>query len=408
MGASATLDRQAEDVFFEILASPADKEPFAEYRWLHQAAPVFATSAGLIVFCRYADAEEALRHRDLGRGEESVQHLTDLPAHLLDPVMALWKRTMVFANPPLHTRIRRPIASAFTPRHVQELRAAVRARCLQLLNAQADDPMADFVQTVGSPLGSNVVGDLLGVPEADRPWLAKVSPDSMKVFDPLTAKADLPAAAEAAIGMADYFRDLLAQRRQTPTNDLTSRLVNAPAEDQIEEIEMVAAVANLMNAGSDTAVNLLCNSLHWLMVNPAQLALLFDDPGLIPSAVEELARFDPPLNMNPRTAMTATSVAGIDMAPGQIVICLQGAANRDPAQFTDPDALDLRRDQGPSLSFGGGAHYCLGAHLGRLVVAEFLSVLVTNFASVTPAALARRRPGHNLRGFIHMPVTLSR
>jgi len=408
MGAPATLNTRAEEVFFELLGNPPDKEPFEHYRWLHANAPVFATATGMVVLSRFADADEALRHRDLGRGEESVQHLTSLPADLLDPVMALWKRTMVFANPPLHTRIRRPIASAFTPRHVQELRDRVRARCEQLLGGLAEAPGADFVKAVASPLGSDVVGDLIGVPEADRPELARISPDSMKVFDPLTATSDLPAAAAAAIRMADYFSDLIAARREVPAGDLTSRLVAAPPSEQIEEIEMVAAIANLMNAGSDTAVNLLSNSMYWLLANPDQVELLRADPGLVQRATDELARFDPPLNLNPRTAMTATTVAGIDLAPGQIVICLQGAANRDPDRFTDPDRLDVTRDEGQSLAFGGGAHYCLGAHLGRLVVAELLSVLVTGFSSVAPAGQARRRPGHNLRGFAHLPVTLRR
>lgn len=404
----ATVDKRAEQVFFEILNNPPHVEPIDSYRWLHENAPVFLTGSGMVVLTRFADVDVMLRHRDLGRGEESVQHLTDLPTELLEPVMARWKRTMVFANPPLHSKMRRPVASAFTPRHVEELRAGVGAHAQELLEELADHPGANFVRMVASPLGAAVLGDLLGVPHADRAGLAMLSPESMKVFDPRTAKEDLAAAAKAEIRMADYFSDLIAVRRREPGDDVLTRLVTASDEGALEEIEIVAAAANLMNAGSDTAVNLLGNAIYALLTNPDQLALLREDPERIPRAVEELARWDPPLNLNPRTALAPCAVAGVDLAPGQIVIGVQGAANRDPSRFTDPDRLDVTRDEGPSLSFGGGIHYCAGAHLGRVILAEVLSKLVTNFSSVELAGTARRRSGHNLRGFVSVPVDLCR
>ncbi|WP_329520749.1 cytochrome P450 [Spirillospora sp. NBC_01491] len=404
----AIPDDQAELVFFRILQNPVDEDPAEHYRWLHENAPVFCTETGMVVLSRYADVDAALRDRRLGRGEESVQHLTNLPPDLLEPVMARWKRTMVFANPPLHTRMRRPIASAFTPYHVEQLRKTVRDTARRLLEGLADRPGGDFVRTVASPLGSAVVGDMLGVPERDRAELARLSPESMKVFDPLTAADDLPAAAAAEIRMADYFAELLAERRREPRDDMLTRLAAAASDGTLEEVEVVAASANLMNAGSDTAVNLMSNSMAILLSHPDQLALLREDPGRIPRAVEELARLDPPLNLNPRTALTPCTVAGVELTAGQIVIGIQGAANRDPERFTDPDRVDVTRDEGPSLSFGGGVHFCLGAHLGRLVLAELLACLVTDFSAVEPAGPARRRPGHNLRGLSHLPVNLRR
>lgn len=406
---ATTGDAAAEQVFLSFLDNPPDVEPIAQYHWLHEHAPVFTTSNGMVVLTRYDDVDAALRHRGLGRGDESVQHLTDLPPQLVEPVMALWKRTMVFANPPLHTRMRRPVAAAFTPRHVEDLRRRIVARIERQLDELAGESEIDWVKGFASPLGAGVVGDMLGVPEPDRAELARLSPESMKVFDPMTASTDLPAAAEAAIELADYFGDLLDERRREPTDDVVSRLGVALDGGSLERIEVVAAAANLLNAGSDTLVNLLSNAMYALLTNPEQLDSLPDlPPALLPRAVEELARWDPPLNLNPRTALEPCTVAGVDLVPGQIVIGVQGAANRDPSHYTDPDRLDLTRDEGPSLSFGGGVHYCLGAHLGRLVLGEVLRVLVATGTTVRPAGTARRRPGHNLRGFQYLPVTLTR
>ncbi|RMI33851.1 cytochrome P450 [Actinomadura harenae] len=404
----ATLNGRAEQVFFTILENPPGSDPAEHYRWLHENAPVFTTGNGMTVLSRFAEVDAVLRHRDLGRGEESVQHLTDLPADLLEPVMARWKRTMVFANPPLHTRMRRPVANAFTPFYIERLRPVIHDHAHRLLDRLADEPGGNFVRRVSSPLGAAVIGEMLGVPEEDRDELARLSPESMRVFDPLTAVEDLPAAASAEIRMADYFADLLHARAREPRDDVLSRLARAAAAGELEEIEVVAASANLMNAGTDTAVNLMSNSLGILLAHPDQLALLRREPELAPRAVEEMARLDPPLNLNPRTALRATRVAGLDLEPGQIVIGIQGAANRDPARFTDPDRVDVTRDEGPSLSFGGGIHFCMGAHLGRLIVGELLACLVTHFSAVEPAGPAERRRGHNLRGYTDLPVTLRR
>ncbi|MGI5238452.1 cytochrome P450 [Dactylosporangium sp. CA-139066] len=402
------VDVRAEQVFFEFLGNPPDVEPYASYRWFHEHAPVFRGSNGMIVLSRFADVDAVLRHRDMGRGEESVQHLTDLPPRLLEPVMRRWKRTMVFANPPLHTKMRRKVGAQFLPRHVEAMRELVARRARETMDALADSPGADFVTTVASPLGGAAVADLLGVPEDDRAELARLSPRSMGVFDPMTATSDLEAAAAAEITMADYFADALEERRTAPRDDLLTRLV-APADgDPLEPIEMVAAAANLTNAGNDTTTNLLSNSMYALLTHPEQLRRLREHPELVPRAVEELARFDPPLNLNPRTALVKTTVAGLDLEPGEIVVGIQGAANRDPRRYTDPDALDLGRDEGVSLAFGGGAHFCMGAHLGRLVMSEFLTCLITRFSGAEPAATPRRRPGHNLRGFAELPVRLSR
>ncbi|HEX2317153.1 MAG TPA: cytochrome P450 [Thermomonospora sp.] len=405
---SAALNARAEEMFFGIVNGPPDVEPIASYHWLLENAPAFMTGTGMLILTRFADVEPTLRRRELGRGEESVLHLSDLPPELIEPVMARWKRTMVFANPPLHTRIRRRVAYAFGPHFVESLRDSIRARARELLDRIAEQPGGNFMDLVAYPLGTTVLGDLLGVPEEDRDRIMALALDAMKIFDPQTAAAELPACARAEIEMADYFGDLLEQRRREPRDDLLTRMVMQNDEDALDEIELVATAANLMNAGIDTAPNLLGNALHALLTHPDQLALLREDPGRIPRAVDELARFDPPLNLNPRTALEPCTVAGFDLEPGQIVVSVQGAANRDPRRFTDPDRLDVLRDEGPSLAFGGGIHSCLGAHVGPLEVQELLTELVTGFADVEASGPAVRRPGHNLRGYADLPVTLRR
>ncbi|MEV5826889.1 cytochrome P450 [Spirillospora sp. NPDC052242] len=404
----AGLRERAEEKFFGIINNPPDVEPYETYRWFHANAPAFVTDSGMLILTRFADVEPALRRRELGRGRESVLNLTSLPPELIEPVMTRWKRTMVYANPPLHTRIRRRVAYAFGPHFVETLRDSVRARARELLDELAGTPGGNFMELVAYPLGTTVLGDLLGVPHADRDHVMALALDAMKIFDPQTAAAELPACARAEIEQAEYFGALLAERRREPRDDLLSRLVAPADDDPLDEIELVATAANLMNAGIDTAPNLLGNALYALLEEPAQLALLREDPGRIPRAVDELARFDPPLNLNPRTALEPCTVAGFDLEPDQIVVSVQGAANRDPRRFTDPDRLDVLRDEGSSLAFGGGIHSCLGAHVGPLEVRELLAELVTGFRVIEPGGPARRRPGHNLRGFADLPLTLRR
>ncbi|WP_147341142.1 cytochrome P450 [Actinomadura logoneensis] len=404
----AAVNERAEKVFFTILENPPESDPAEHYAWLHANAPVFTTGNGMTVLSRYADVSAALRHRSLGRGKESVQHLTDLPPDVLEPVMARWRRTMVFANPPLHTRMRRAISNAFTPYHVERLRPVIHDHAHALLDALADEPGGNFVSRVSSPLGATLVGELVGVPEADRPLLAKLSPESMRVFDPMTAVAELPMAAAAEMRMAEYFTALMGERMRAPKDDVLSRLTAAHKAGELEDVEVVAACSNLMNAGMDTGVNLMSNGLAILLDHPDQIEVLRRDPGLALRAAEELARLDPPLNLNPRTALADCEVAGVRVAEGQIVISVQGAANRDPSRYTDPDRVDVTRDEGPCLTFGGGIHFCMGAHLGRIMVSELLTCLVTHFSAVKRGGPPERRLGHNIRAFLDLPVTLRR
>ncbi|WP_147339701.1 cytochrome P450 [Actinomadura spongiicola] len=390
----------------QILAGDPEVDPFVLYRQLRDQAPILRTGSDWIVLSRYSDVESALRHRALGRGDESVAHLKYLPQDEAEAVMNRWRHTMVFANPPHHTRLRRLVSSAFTHRHVGALTATIGRHSDQLLNQLAQQPGGDFISTVAFPLPTQVIGELLGVPSADRPRLATLVPQAMKVFEPFTDPTILGRAAEAEAELADYFTRLLTHKRRHHKGDLLTRLAVARDDEALTDTEMIATAILLLGAGLETTAKLLGNGLHTLLTHPDQLDLLRSNPDLIPRAIEEILRFEPPAHLNPRTVLQPCTLSDIELVPGQFVIALLAAANRDPAQFTDPDHFNINRTQAPPLSFGSGIHYCLGAHLARLEATEFFRRMLRRYPTIELSGQPHRERGSNLRGFINLPVQL--
>lgn len=176
----------------------------------------------------------------------------------------------------------------------------------------------------------------------------------------------------------------------------------------MNDTEMVATAVLLFAAGFETTVNLLGNGLHALLTHPAQLTALRQQPELVHRAVEEFLRFDSPVQLTSRVALRPCGIAGAELAPGQRVVLLLGAANRDPARFTDPDRLDIARDEGPAMSFGSGIHFCLGAHLARLEATEFFDQLLRRFPHLELTGTSQRRSGHSLRGFAELRINARR
>jgi len=227
------------------------------------------------------------------------------------------------------------------------------------------------------------------------------------LFEPF-ADADTVARAIAAEDeLADYFTSLLAEKQRHPGDDLLSRLAASRADDALDDGEMIATAMMLFGAGFETTVNLLGNGLYALLTHPAQLDLLGDRPELVPRAIEEFLRYDPPAQLVIRAVLRPCTLAGVELWPGDKIVVLLAAANRDPAQFTDPDRLDVTRDEGPSLAFSSGIHYCIGAPLARLEATEFFARLLSRYRHIEMAGQPRRRPGRGLCGFAELPVSVS-
>lgn len=389
-----------------LLTDHGSAGPYESYRQLRDSHPVMQTGSGVLVLSRYQDCDTALRDRKLGKVDESLGfRLTETPEDLQRRAMHRFRRTMLFRNPPDHARLRRLVTDVFTTRHIEQLRASITATIDRLLNDMAGGTDVDVMTVLALPLPVNVIGDLLGLPTEGRELAAPLVRDLVAPLEPMADAAALQRAADAEDVLADYLGALLTDKRAHPADDLLSRLADAHGDDRLDEDECVGTAILLFAAGFETTTNLIGNGLAALLANPEQADLLRRQPALATNAVEELLRYDAPVQTNGRTALEPTTIAGVDLHPGQVVLTLLGAANRDPDQFIRPDTLDITRTGAGPLSFGAGIHFCLGAALARMEGAELFPRLLNRFPELAPAGEATWRAGLSFRGLVSLPVS---
>ena len=416
---TAVLDGAAETALLEVLLTPEGRaDPYPLYRLIRERAPVLQTSFddASIALSRYEDCIVALRNPRLGRGlvgPHARPVRGSLPGAADPEVRArFFKRageSMLFTDPPEHTRLRGLVSRAFTPRRVEALRPAVGKMVDAIVTEMAERGELDVMDVLAFPLPVAVIGELVGVPPADRPQFRSLVRASTAGLEPFVDNDAILAALAAQEQMRAYFFELLDERRRSPQEDLLSGMLEAgESDDRLTDDEIVSTAILLFAAGFETTTNLIGNGLSALMANPVEFDRLRADPGLTATAVEELLRYDSPVQMNSRTALEPAEVAGVALEPGQTVMILQGAANRDPDRFRDPDRLDVGRADNAPLSFGWGAHHCLGAPLARLEGAVVFRALADRFASIEPTGEpVERRPGITLRGVASLPVRLA-
>jgi cytochrome P450 len=372
------------------------RDPYPGLARLRSTAPVsWHPPTGRWLAASHAAADAVLRDRRLGRFWRDRE-----PAARWEPFNLLHRNQMMENEPPAHTRLRSLVASAFARGHVARLRPAIAAEAGRLLRATGAE--FDLLSEVAEPLAVTVIAELLGVPPADRhrlrPWSAAI----VRMYEVAPSAAAERAALAACREFADYLRALAAERTAAPRDDLISHL----AAVRLTEDELVASAILLLNAGHEASVNALGGGVVALLRHPAQLARLRADRTLIPAAVEEMIRFDPPLHMFVRTAAAPVEIAGVTIPPGGEIAALLGAANRDPAVFRSPDTFDVARDPNPHLGFGAGVHFCLGAPLARLEAQVALAALLDHAPGLSLAAEPEQRPTFVLRAYT--AVRLSR
>lgn len=338
--------------------------------------------SGMYLAFSHAAVAAVQRNRSLGRIWRDRE-----PAEALAPFNLLHRHQMMENEPPEHTRLRRPVAAAFNRGHVERLRPRVCAIASGLLD-EVDASGFDLIEAYAEPLPVLVIAELLGVPASHVHDLRDWSQAIVRMYEPAPSPDTVAAAVSAAEDFAALVRDLVGVRRERPADDLISDL----AATELTEDEIVASVVLLLNAGHEASVNVFGNGLVAMLrrgLTPA------DDVAL---TVEEMLRFDSALQLFERTATAPVTIAGVDLEPGERIAVLLGSANRDATVFTEPDAFDPARADNPHVAFGVGVHFCLGAPLARMELAESVSLLFERLPRLTLAGEPVSRGTFVLRG----------
>ncbi|MFJ9594901.1 cytochrome P450 [Streptomyces virginiae] len=388
-------------------------DPYPAYRELReQGRAIWWEATGQWLVPHYADVSALLRDRRLGRtylhrfSHEEFGREAPPPEH--EPFHVLNGNGLLDLEDPAHARVRRLVAKAFTPRTVERLVPAVQRMAGELVGRLVADGGGDLLTAVAEPLPVAVIAELLGVPEADRALLRPWSADICGMFELRPDEETARRAVRASIDFSAYLRELIAERRARPGEDLISGLIAAHDEDgRLSEQEMVSTCVLLLNAGHEATVNTTVNGWWALLRNPDQLAALRagHDPEKLSTAVDELMRYDTPLQMFERWVLDDIRVGDTEIPRGAEVALLFGSANRDPARFDDPDVLDLVRADNPHLTFGAGIHYCLGAPLARRELeASFGALLADGIPPLRLVEEPRWRDGYVIRGLERLLV----
>ncbi|HEX5494987.1 MAG TPA: cytochrome P450 [Mycobacteriales bacterium] len=394
-------------------------DPYPYYAVLTERAPVLVTDH-LAVVSSYAACSAVLRDARFGVADARWMDRNG-PDWRDSAAMRLLDQSMLLRNSPDHERMRRLVSREFTARRVAGLAPTIErltgGLCDRMAEAGAAGEPVDFMAEFAYPLPVTVISELLGVPEADRPKFRQWSQDLTLSLEPFDSWAELAPADAAAVALRDYFADLADQhrgadqRRNRPEtagdgSGLVAALVDVHDEDggRLTADELFANLALLLVAGFETTTNLLGNGLRILLDRPEAADALRADPGPAAAYVEEILRFDSPVQFASRGALVDIDVEGVTIPAGREVSLLPGAANRDPSRFADPDRFDPARPDNQPMSFGTGAHYCLGSALARLEAQIAIPALLRRFPKLTLAAPPVRRNRFVLRGYDTLPV----
>ncbi|MGW1091745.1 cytochrome P450 [Streptomyces sp. NPDC002596] len=387
-------------------------DPYPAYTALRAAGRVHRfepTNQWLVP--HYADVSALLRDRRLGRTylhrftHEEFGRTPPPAAH--EPFTTLNGQGILDLEAPDHTRIRRLVSKAFTPRTVEQLVPTVQRLAAELVDSFVGAGGGDLLAAVAEPLPVAVIAEMLGIPESDRGLLRPWSAAICGMFELNPSEETASAAVRASVEFSAYLRELIAERRKNPGTDLISALIAAHDEgERLSEQEMISTCVLLLNAGHEATVNTTVNGWWTLLRHPEQLAALRADHGLLPTAVEELMRYDTPLQMFERWVLDDIEIDGTVIPRGSEVALLFGSANRDPARFAEPDTLDLSRQENPHITFGAGIHFCLGAPLARVELAASFGELLRRAPRMRLASEPEWNPGYVIRGLKELRVEL--
>jgi cytochrome P450 len=399
----------ADRFFVDAMSAAFREDPYPYYETYRGRERLLRVDDTIWLSLGHADVTAMLRHPKLSSNESRATTEAGCPHP------GRLAGSLLFMDPPDHTRLRRLVACAFTPKRVADLRRTSEAITAELLDetaaAGASGDVVDLIRSLAYPLPVRTICSLLGVPEADEATFTRWSRGLARSLDPSVLRsAEVDAAiADAESGLAAYLEDLLAVRRTRPRDDLLSALLDVEADgDRISPDEVVDLALLLLVAGHETTVNLIGNGVLALLRAPDQLNLLRRAPDLVAGVVDELLRFDSPVQLTQRVATEDLDLVGCPVRAGDEIMLVLGAANRDPLVFAEPNRLDVTRDARRHVAFGGGIHHCLGAALAQLEGEVALSALLARFPQLELAGEPLRRPTFTLRGLESLPVVVGK
>ena len=404
------LDIDARDAAraFSLTAPPPGfiDDPYPFYALLREHDPRHALAPDSLLLTRHADVLAVYRSPHAS-SDKKAEFAPRLGAG--SPIYEHHTRSLVFSDPPQHTRVRRLLMGALNQRAIARMEAGLVTLVDGLLDRLAAQSAPDLIEDYAARIPVEVIGNLLAVPHAERAPLRDWSLAILSALEPAPTPEGLARANAAVSAFLAYLQALVDSRRRhpgDPQSDLLTRLLQGDAEGALEEAELLHNCIFLLNAGHETTTNLIGNGMHALLRHRGELERLVAEPGLIASAVEELLRFESPLQLNNRRLTAAVEIGGHRVPAGSFVTLCIGAANRDPAVFVDPDRLDLARKPNNHLAFGQGAHACSGMNVARLEARIAIGRLLARYPRIAAAGPPERDRRVRFRGLRHLHVEL--
>jgi cytochrome P450 len=389
---------------FDPLDPAVRADPYPAYARLREAGRLCRGGPGQWVVTRHADVAALLTDPRLGNRFPEEYHRLSAGC---GPAAEFLARIVLHRDRPEHSRLRRLIGGAFSPRLLGGLRGRIRQLADVLLDPAVETGLLDAVDDLAFPLPGLVVCELLGIPAHDRRAIPARASALGRVFATVVDDRGRAVADEAVVWLREYLARLLDDRKRRPTGDLLSRMAAVErGGDRLSRDEIVDNAAFLLFAGFETTASLIGTGCAALLDHPGELARLRADRSLIPLAVEEFLRYDAPIQSRLRVVLDPIDVGGRTVKPGRLLLLLLGSANRDERRFARPEELDVGRHPNPHVSFGGGVHFCAGAALARMEGAIVFDRLLERFSRLEPAGEPVRDVGRAFRAFSHVPIAV--
>jgi cytochrome P450 len=416
----AETDRREAALAFDLKRLPPSffEDPYPTYHALRMHDPIHRMPDGTYFLTRYDDCVAVYRDAGTWSSDKKVDFRPNLSESLL---YEHHTTSLVFNDPPYHSRVRKLLAPAFTPRALKALQPRIEALVDRLLDRAAERGQMDVIDDFAAAIPVQLIGDMLGIPQDERGPLRAWSLAILGALEPVLSPAQFETGVGAVTEFKDYLRDLVARRLREGSGDEAEILSTLVAGSEfaalgkegggegelLSELELLHNCIFLLNAGHETTTNLIGNAVDLLLRFPDALEALRADPALIEPAVEEFLRMESSNQLGNRRAARDTVLGGVAMPAGTYVHLCIGAANRDPAQFAEPDRLDVRRQPNRHLAFGTGIHACAGLSLARMEAQVAIGRLVQRFATIERAGASVRGGRARFRGFLHYPVRVT-